>query len=646
VVVRLVGSTGKVMGYAQTLAIRKSDGRPRWTRNLNNRLLLHGDVIPGDRAVLTVEVWNRDVLGNDMLGCASIDVTSWIPAQDAGTVSSTRFVLSQLRDATGEVVRGDLALRAVLVRFPEGQVPSTVHTAIAELDATEVTDAYPLHRSSVQMDAHAQDDTDARSYNFSRRDAELDRFWSVFEDLASGEPDFDAVAEVAAPAAGKVGQRDQKPRRSHAEGRLKVSVKSATHLKAPSVFVTALSPQVKLSLHGPVGSMPSHAITHPYLGPHGTSPSWSEPAGTRYLRYSALTGDVWTLRVSVYHNAGRRRRNDALLGTGHVDVSGFVGSTCPPETFVVMLRSPSGKSDRGIVLLSVEGLLGLFRVVGDASSPQMRAVTAAEASSGETSEVAPTTHVSAPPSEDGEDFVVPANSLYRGEEYRCQLVVTLVEVRHLVHTSSYLQQAPYGILTLYGQGAHAVCFGQTETVSRGGDNPRWPKGNTIDLVYAAKRSQPLKLQCEIWNSRTFVGDQLLGKGRVDVSSLIGRNRTNVFLEIELRAPDRVSVAGIACVCVHNHVLQVGDGPREAKHKYSVVDLIGTPAPHVTEADRAVTKPNDVTLHGDVRHRATPSLCLGPWLAYKHVVVMVAAGGCHSMCITQGRDLLSRRLWAW
>jgi C2 domain len=403
-------------------------------------------------------------------------------------------------------------------------------------------------------------------------------------------------------------------------------------------------------LHGPVGSVPSHAVTHPYLGPHGTNPTWTETAGTRYLRYSALTGDVWTLSVAVYHNAGRRRRNDALLGTGHIDVSAFLGSTCPPETFVVMLRSPSGKSDRGIVVVTVEGLLGLFRLAGDAL-PQAETVPVSPdvtPAAPESSESAHTTadSVATTLEPEDEEFVIPANSLYRGEEYRCQLIVTLVEVKHLVHTSSYLQQAPYGILTLYGHGAQAVSFGQTESVKRGGDNPRWTQGNTIELLYAAKRSQPLKLQCEIWNTRTFVGDQILGKGRVDVSGLIGRNRTNVFLEVELRAPDKVSVAGIACVCVHNHVLQVGDGPREAKHKYSLVDLIGTPEPHVTDADRKVGKPCDVVMHGDLRHRATPTLCLGPWLSYKHSVIVVAAGGGHSMCITQGRDLLSRRLWAW
>jgi hypothetical protein len=70
---------------------------------------------------------------------------------------------------------------------------------------------------------------------------------------------------------------------------------------------------------------------------------------------------------------------------------------------------------------------------------------------------------------------------------------------------------------------------------------------------------------------------------------------------------------------------VGDGPRVAKHVYTLVDLIGTPAPRVTVEDLVVRKAEEATFHEDPRHRHAPMLVNGPWLDYGHVVGVCIPG---------------------
>ena len=115
------------------------------------------------------------------------------------------------------------------------------------------------------------------------------------------------------------------------------------------------------------------------------------------------------------------------------------------------------------------------------------------------------------------------------------------------------------------------------------------------------------------------------------------------------------------------ILSVGDGPRIAKHKYTLVDLIGTPEPRVTPADVRVKRQDEVEFHSDYRHRHTPVLVAGPWLGYGHVVLKAATGSNHTLVITgpptssagvavvgarppsvyehDPKQLSSRRLWA-
>ena len=65
----------------------------------------------------------------------------------------------------------------------------------------------------------------------------------------------------------------------------------------------------------------------------------------------------------------------------------------------------------------------------------------------------------------------------------------------------------------------------------------------------------------------------------------------------------------------------------AKHVYTLVDLIGTPAPRVTVEDLVVRKAEEATFHEDPRHRHAPMLVNGPWLDYGHVVGVCIRGLC-------------------
>ena len=65
----------------------------------------------------------------------------------------------------------------------------------------------------------------------------------------------------------------------------------------------------------------------------------------------------------------------------------------------------------------------------------------------------------------------------------------------------------------------------------------------------------------------------------------------------------------------------------AKHVYTLVDLIGTPAPRVTVEDLVVRKAEEATFLEDPRHRHAPMLVNGPWLDYGHVVGVCIRGLC-------------------
>ncbi len=80
-------------------------------------------------------------------------------------------------------------------------------------------------------------------------------------------------------------------------------------------------------------------------------------------------------------------------------------------------------------------------------------------------------------------------------------------------------------------------------MKRGGDNPRFHTDNVCALPYSAQRGARMKLQCEVWDCRPGADDELLSMGRVDVTEVVGRKRSDVFMAVPLRGMEHGDLRG-------------------------------------------------------------------------------------------------------
>jgi hypothetical protein len=430
-------------------------------------------------------------------------------------------------------------------------------------------------------------------------------------------------------------------------GRLRVVVLRASRLHTINPLVQ-MNPFVRVVLVGPSGSQGAAGTTTPVLG-GDRNPQWQGSGGVLMLRYATppdavATSGAWHLSVTVLHRGATRR--DAVLAVGFVDVSAWVARKAPREALLCPLRSESGKGDRGLLSLTVEGFLGLITEVDLEQRRQRRQAnltrlqpeeeTPLSESSESDAEALPQTH-------DGDAPLV----------YHCRFDVAVLCGTDLRGGSSTLTMSPFVRVSVMAADGTKGAEATTAPVTRGGDNPRFAQNNVCALTYSCTRGAKLKLLCEVWEALPVGGDVLLSLGKADVSDLACRRRPAVVLTVPLHDESRLYRRGSVTVSVRSSVLRIGDGPREPAHRYTKVELIGTPPPVLTRADITPQRPRDRPFVDSLHVRRTPVVVAGPWTAYGHRVVAVAAGSHHSMVISGPETpsssavaKASHRLWAW